>query len=64
MKAVKYLECSAKTGEGVRAVFDQAVKDALKEDKKKEEWMRRRRRNNPFDFSISRYSTSLYYQQR
>ena len=35
IKAVKYLECSAKTGENLKTVFDEAVKAVLFAPKKK-----------------------------
>ena len=37
VKAVKYLECSAKTGEGFKAVFDEAIMEALAHNEKEEE---------------------------
>ena len=44
VKAVKYLECSAKTMEGVKALFDEAITAGLTHEKKRsEEWMRRNR---------------------
>ena len=35
IKAIKYLECSAKTGENLKTVFDEAVKAVLFAPKKR-----------------------------
>ena len=35
LKAVFYLECSARTGEGVQGVFDQAIRAVLAPQKRR-----------------------------
>jgi len=39
IKAVKYMECSAKTSDGLKAVFDEAIKAVLFQKRKKKKCM-------------------------
>lgn len=51
MRAIKYMECSAKTGENVNHVFEEGVRLVLNERAEEEELARLRSRKKSSSFS-------------